>query len=339
MEETLGKRIAAHRRRLGLTQDRLAELLGVTAQAVSKWENDQSCPDITMLPKLAEIFSCTTDQLLGIQKEAIHEAELILSLPEEPKTDHQEDTVQSIFNGEIGVKKKTGRKSGILMALWVLLTGGLLFLPNTNLWTLLWTTGLLLFGISGLWPRFSFFCLGCALFGGYCLLNHLTGISSPPLYVRRLLLPAWLLLFGLYLFVEALRKPGKYHRGCRGHHSIIRTNRFDLDGEVFLCETSFGENHHRIDLPRLSGGSADVSFGSLSVDLSGCESVAENCALDLNCSFGELELLIPRIYQAVPDSDSTFGNVEIIGAPLPNPQGIITVKSSVSFGEISLHYI
>ncbi len=42
MEETLGKRIAAHRKRLGLTQDRLAELLGVTAQAVSKWENEVS---------------------------------------------------------------------------------------------------------------------------------------------------------------------------------------------------------------------------------------------------------------------------------------------------------
>lgn len=56
MEETLGKRIVFHRKRLGLTQDALAELMGVTAQAVSKWENDQSCPDIGALPKLAEIF-------------------------------------------------------------------------------------------------------------------------------------------------------------------------------------------------------------------------------------------------------------------------------------------
>lgn len=53
MEETLGKRIVFHRKRLGLTQDALAERMGVTAQAVSKWENDQSCPDIGALPKLA----------------------------------------------------------------------------------------------------------------------------------------------------------------------------------------------------------------------------------------------------------------------------------------------
>ena len=75
MEQTLGKRIIENRKRLGLTQDRLAEQLGVTAQAVSKWENDQSCPDITMLPKLAEIFGISTDELLGIKK--VHEAEVV----------------------------------------------------------------------------------------------------------------------------------------------------------------------------------------------------------------------------------------------------------------------
>lgn len=42
MEETLGKRIAAWRRWVGMTQDQLAERLGVTAQAVSKWENEVS---------------------------------------------------------------------------------------------------------------------------------------------------------------------------------------------------------------------------------------------------------------------------------------------------------
>ena len=66
MEQTLGKRIMHHRKRMGLTQDQLAEKLGVTAQAVSKWENDQSCPDITMLPKLADIFGISVDALLGL---------------------------------------------------------------------------------------------------------------------------------------------------------------------------------------------------------------------------------------------------------------------------------
>ena len=77
MEQTLGARISSHRKRLGLTQDQLAEQLGITAQAVSKWEHDQSCPDITMLPKLARIFGTTTDALLGIESETVHEAELV----------------------------------------------------------------------------------------------------------------------------------------------------------------------------------------------------------------------------------------------------------------------
>ena len=59
MEQTLGKRIMENRKRLGWTQDRLAEQMGVSAQAVSKWENDQSCPDISLLPKLVELFGIT----------------------------------------------------------------------------------------------------------------------------------------------------------------------------------------------------------------------------------------------------------------------------------------
>ena len=80
MEETLGKRIASHRKQLKLTQDQLAEQLGVTAQAVSKWENDLSCPDIGILPRLAAIFDTSIDALLGCttkEKEVVHEVEVI----------------------------------------------------------------------------------------------------------------------------------------------------------------------------------------------------------------------------------------------------------------------
>ena len=83
MELTLGKRIAQHRKKLGLTQDQLAESLGVTAQAVSKWENDQSCPDINMLPKLAQIFGVSIDSLLGNDNQPVYEAEIVQ--PEEKK--------------------------------------------------------------------------------------------------------------------------------------------------------------------------------------------------------------------------------------------------------------
>ncbi len=60
-----GERIAAYRKELGLTQEGLAQKLGVTNQAVSKWESDQCCPDIMLLPDLADVFGVSLDELFG----------------------------------------------------------------------------------------------------------------------------------------------------------------------------------------------------------------------------------------------------------------------------------
>ena len=61
---TIGSRIAQKRKALGLTQEALATQLGISSQAVSKWENDISAPDIGLLPALAKALNCTTDELL-----------------------------------------------------------------------------------------------------------------------------------------------------------------------------------------------------------------------------------------------------------------------------------
>lgn len=65
MDMTLGKRIAQYRKEKGLTQEALAQEMNVSAQAVSKWENDQTCPDITSLPLLSKILGVTVDELLS----------------------------------------------------------------------------------------------------------------------------------------------------------------------------------------------------------------------------------------------------------------------------------
>lgn len=57
--------IAAYRKKLGMTQEALANQLGVTNQAVSKWESGQSCPDISLLPRLADLFGISIDELFG----------------------------------------------------------------------------------------------------------------------------------------------------------------------------------------------------------------------------------------------------------------------------------
>ncbi len=64
MDMTIGKRIAMLRRQKNLTQEELANAMGVSPQAVSKWENDQTCPDITALPKLSRLLGVSVDELL-----------------------------------------------------------------------------------------------------------------------------------------------------------------------------------------------------------------------------------------------------------------------------------
>ncbi len=64
MKETIGNRISRLRKAKAMSQETLAEHLGVSSQAVSKWENDQSCPDIALLPQLAKLLGMTVDELL-----------------------------------------------------------------------------------------------------------------------------------------------------------------------------------------------------------------------------------------------------------------------------------
>lgn len=61
----LGENIAALRRATGLTQELLADRLGVTSQAVSKWERQLSCPDVSLLPTMAEVFGVPIDELFA----------------------------------------------------------------------------------------------------------------------------------------------------------------------------------------------------------------------------------------------------------------------------------
>lgn len=64
MKKSLGALIAEARRKKGITQLELAEKMGVTDKAVSKWERDLSCPDVNSLPQLAEVLGLSIEELL-----------------------------------------------------------------------------------------------------------------------------------------------------------------------------------------------------------------------------------------------------------------------------------
>ena len=69
-KRTLGMMISSLRKERGMTQLDLAEKMGVTDKAVSKWERDLSCPDVNTIPKLAEVFSISVDELMQVKAES-----------------------------------------------------------------------------------------------------------------------------------------------------------------------------------------------------------------------------------------------------------------------------
>lgn len=80
----LGNKIKNLRLRAGMTQEMLAEELGVSFQTISKWENSVCAPDIAMLPKLSVYFGVTIDELFDLTAEQrLHRIENMLDMEQE----------------------------------------------------------------------------------------------------------------------------------------------------------------------------------------------------------------------------------------------------------------
>ena len=336
MENTIGKRIAAHRKRLGMTQEQLAEKLGITAQAVSKWENNQSCPDITAIPLLADIFQISTDVLLGREEytEPHFSAEEVTI--DSPVDDTNEPHCHA--KGELSFRLTSLPLLGsavllILVGLLYLLSR--LFDWDCNFWDILWPSTLLVFGVFGMIGKFSPVGLVSTCLGAFFLIYNLVPLpfsidSSIP----------WIavccIVCGLFLLFTVFDKRRKKHykSGNKEH-----TNTYEINGSQLRCSSSFGEQRQLVTTDLLSGGSISNNFGEYVVDLTGVEAVADNCLLDATCSFGELQILIPKRYAVVHESSTVFAGFTVVGEPDNVPVGYIKINASVNFGEIQIKYI
>lgn len=100
----IGNNIAVLRKKKGITQEELANELGVSAQAVSKWENNSSCPDVSLLTKIADYFGVSVDALFRTQEDDI------VDLAEEKEDNVKPDDKKNIV---IKIMQQNGKENVI----------------------------------------------------------------------------------------------------------------------------------------------------------------------------------------------------------------------------------
>ena len=329
--ETLGKRIAALRKAHGWTQEQLAEKIGISAQAVSKWENDLSCPDVMTLPLLAKLFGVSVDGLLGITP-AEPQVVIVNQDKKEEKGKNGKFTWEWELSSFSGV---TGCVTAILIGLTLLVRElkPALFPADTGVWSLVWPLILLWPGLSMLCKKRPFpVAAGVLLvvYGVYEFTYTLLGRPEgwPVIGWYAILLA----LAVLYLFFTMFRKSGT-KKGGASKSPTLESSETDTE---FTLSASFGGNTVVCTAPELNHAHIETSFGDYTVDMTGAH-LKENALIEAEVSFGNLTLLCPADMVMNEDRDASFGSVSMHGTA-PSSGVKVLMKSSVSFGNIDIRY-
>lgn len=104
-KKSIGEFIAALRKANGMTQKQLAEILNVSDKAVSRWERDESAPDISLIPVIADVFGVTCDEILRGEK---HTSSTEISKPSQKQIDYLLNKTKINFNVRCYISCGTG---------------------------------------------------------------------------------------------------------------------------------------------------------------------------------------------------------------------------------------
>ena len=331
-KETMGKRISNLRKGKGMTQELLAQLLGVTPQAVSKWENDLSCPDISILPQLAEALGVTTDELLGRTPLRISEGS---------------DKCNGKGHAHVSVRLRLNQAEKIIFAL-LLMGIGLIFLLNAfhvielgegvTFGSVLWPFLVACMGVMACRSELNPISIGLFLFGVYMLLFNLGIIPAQYKLTWAMAWPVALILIGvtilLHFFLPKRKKEGGIFEveksdpvfDCTDESGFIRID------SAFTSQTKCVETG-----APFTGAKIDSSFGSLVLDLSQAE-IQNGALIDADVSFGSLTVRLPAFVGANATCKTAFGGYD---CPPGNPDAEIKVSlnGDVSFGKIEVEYV
>ncbi len=355
-KETLGKRIAALRKEKGLTQEQLAEKVGVSAQAVSKWENDISCPDITLLPLLADLFDVSVDELLGVKPVEPHV--IILDKDETPDDDKKG---KGSFTWEWNKHRDNAKWTTIAFCIGAILICMFFILhsiPGMELFPYIENSELTLKGWNYVWPLMVFtaglmglrsnipISVTLMAFGGYefvrrVLLGYqVANLPTVPWYVIVLIFAVIALLSVIFgnLFVRFRKHQVVTKTGIHNHSRSSKMEYYD-DNDYLKADMSFGNSTVYYDRDTLIGGDIDSSFGDYTVDLTRVVTFAQNCLLKVDASFGNITILLPRSVQMVKSSDTSFAAFTVTGDPNPDATQTIIIRADVSFGSVQVKYL
>ena len=331
-QQSMGKRIMQLRKEKGYTQEQLAEMMGVSAQAVSKWENDVSCPDISILPVLADKLGVTTDELLGVK-------------PIEPKVvivDAQKSNKEG--DGSFSVSwdgAKNAKKDGVWFAVLIIVLGAAFLLQRLDvvsfgIWGVVWPAVIIGLGVSWMIKRFSFFSLAVAGLGVYFLLFNLGQISL--VLTWGIIWPSLLVLLGLTILYETLVPHKDKWCGVHFNGDKNKKSQYREENGFVSYECSFSEENRKVAVEDFLGGDIEISFGKSELDLTNVKRVNQNAKLDVDVSFATFDLIVPKTLRLFIKSDKSFGSIQMNGEPNPDAMMALTVDGDVSFGTMNIFY-
>lgn len=345
---TMGKRIAALRKSCGLTQEQLAEKLGVSAQAVSKWENDVSCPDISLLPLLAATLGITVDELLGVKPIEPH-----VVIVEKDKSSSKDgdgkkgDRDWTKYVNLSGKSKRSAIFWGILWGIILIGIGAVILLGQLDVITIgtasFWgiMLALLIITAGAGWTinEPSPISVGVALYGIYLLFFNIGVISFELKW--SMLWPVGLILIGLtclqYILLYGRRRRIKLNGVSHGDKTP--SSEFNMDEGSVRWEASFGSETRAFPANEcFKGAKIEANFGDYGFDLRDCVSFENNAVLDLEVNFGNFTLYMPKNVKLVKSVDNSFAACVEDGSACDNPDYTLILKSDVNFGSMKIKY-
>ncbi len=332
MNMTMGKRIFYYRKRMGLTQEQLAERLGVTAQAVSKWEHELSCPDVTLIPRLAEIFGISTDELLGLRGARQDEAKE--GIVEERQAEHSQPWS---WNWSWDWGDHTIISACFLVLLGAVYLANYLMDWDASFWSILWPMAILYVGVVSIRGAFVFGA-SCGIMGIYFLLVN-TGLI-PNLVTWPIVLAVFLMLAGISLVVGLCRK--RRYRAAKAYAKGNRENpvrKYSSADGLIHAEYAFCSDRIVPSDDLFRGGEIEVAFGSVVLDLQDCADVSADCRLNMDVAFSATTILVPRRFRLEEmDMDKAGCPTSIVGSPTPDAKPII-LTGECNFGSLKIQYI